>query len=61
MPKTVTITLDQAQLALQCVEAAIAASEDSHFSDMLEASFRLRRAELAQRLTTAINNAKKEN
>lgn len=61
MTKTITITLDQAQLALQCVEAAIAASEDSHFSDMLEASFRLRRAELAQRLNTAINNAKKDN
>lgn len=61
MPKTVTLTLDQAQLALQCVEASIAASEDSYFSDMLETSFRLRLAELAQRLTTAINNAKEDN
>ena len=61
MPKTVTITLDQAKFALQCVEAAIAASEDSNFSDMFETSFRLRLAELAQRLNTAINNAKKDN
>lgn len=61
MTKTITLTLAQAKIALQCVEAAIAASEDSHFSDMLETSFRLRRAELAQRLRTAINNAKKDN
>jgi hypothetical protein len=60
MTKTVTLTLEQARLALQCVEASIAASEDSYFSDMLEVSFTLRRAELAQRLNTAINNAMKE-
>jgi hypothetical protein len=61
MTKTVTLTLEQARLALQCVEASIAASEDSYFSDMLEVSFTLRRAELAQRLNTAINNAIKDN
>ena len=60
MTKTVTLTLEQARLALQCVEASIAASEDSYFSDILEIALYLNRAELAQRLNTAINSAMKE-
>ena len=52
MAKTLTITLEQAQTALQCVEQVDVASDVAVY---------LRRAELAQRLRTAINNANKEN
>jgi hypothetical protein len=68
MTKTVTLTLEQAEIALRCVEASIIINGDAvnhdeleiDFSDVHSLTFYLRRAELAQRLNTAINNAMKE-
>ena len=69
MTKTVTITLEQAETALRCVEASIVISQDAlnndeldfDFEDIKGLTFYLRRAELAQRLNAAINNAMKDN
>jgi|GEM_PF-2529078 len=68
MTKTVTLTLKQAEIALRCVEASIVISQDAlnndeldfDFEDINGLTFYLRRAELAERLNTAINNAMKE-
>jgi hypothetical protein len=68
MTKTVTLTLAQAETALECVEANIVISQDAldhdeldfDFEDIKRLTFYLRRAELAQRLNTAIANALKE-
>ena len=69
MTKTVTLTLAQAETALRCVEASIVISQDAlnndeldfDFEDINGLTFYLRRAELAERLLTAINNAMKDN
>lgn len=69
MTKTVTLTLEQAEIALQCVEANIVISQDAlnhdelefDFEDIKGLTFYLRRAELAERLLTAIANANKDN
>ena len=69
MTKTVTLTLEQAATALQCVEASIVISQDAldhdelefDFEDIKGLTFYLRRAELAERLKIAIANAKKDN
>jgi hypothetical protein len=69
MTKTVTLTLKQAETALRCVEASIVISQDAlnndeldfDFEDINGLTFYLRRAELAERLNTAINNAMKDN
>lgn len=57
--KTVTITLDQAQVALECVENDIALSEfgEVEFEDVGALQFYLKRAELLQRLKAAIRAA----
>ena len=68
MTKTVTLTLAQAETALRCVEASFVISGDAlsngeleiDFSDVNSLTFYLRRAELAQRLNTAIANANKD-
>ena len=69
MTKTVTLTLEQAEIALRCVEACIFLNEDAlkhdemeiDFSDVHSLTFYLRRAELAERLKIAIANANKDN
>jgi hypothetical protein len=69
MTKTVTLTLEQAEIALRCVEASIVISQDALNNDELEFDFEdikgltfyLRRAELAERLNAAIANANKDN
>jgi hypothetical protein len=57
--KTVTITLEQALVALECVENDIALSEfgEVEFEDVEALQFYLKRAELLQRLRTAIRSA----
>ena len=60
----ITITLEQAEIALQCVEYDIEYSKHGEmpdYDDIEALTFYLRRAELAQRLNTAIANAKKDN
>ena len=69
MTKTVTLTLEQAEIALRCVEASIFLNDDAlkhdemeiDFSDVHSLTFYLRRAELAERLKIAIFNANKDN
>ena len=69
MTKTVTLTLEQAETALECVEANIVISQDAldhdeldfDFEDIKGLTFYLRRAELAERLKIAIANANKDN
>jgi hypothetical protein len=69
MTKTVTLTLEQAETALHCVEASIVISQDAlnhdelefDFEDIKGLTFYLRRAELAERLNIAIANASKDN
>jgi hypothetical protein len=58
--KTVTITLEQALVALECVENDIALSEfgEVEFEDVEALQFYLKRAELLQRLKAAISAAK---
>ena len=63
MTKTVTLTLEQAATALECVCNDIEYSKNSEmpdYDDIEALTFYLRRAELAQRLNTAIANALKE-
>jgi hypothetical protein len=63
MTKTVTLTLEQAETALRCVEYDIEMSKHGEmpdYDDIEALTFYLRRAELAQRLNTAIANALKE-
>ena len=58
MTKTVTLTLEQAGTALQCVEYDIEMSKNSEmpdYNDIEALTFYLRRLELRQRLTSAIN------
>jgi hypothetical protein len=56
MTKTVTITLEQAETAIECIDGDIMMSErDQHdYTSIEEMTFHLRRAELRQRLMTAI-------
>ena len=69
MTKTVTLTLAQAETALECVGANIVISQDAldhdeldfDFEDIKGLTFYLRRAELAERLKIAIANANKDN
>lgn len=69
MTKTVTLTLEQAETALHCVEASIVISQDAldhdelefDFEDIKSLTFYLRRAELAERLKIAIATASKDN
>ena len=69
MTKTVTLTLEQAEIALRCVEASIVISQDAlnhdelefDFEDIKGLTFYLRRAELAERLNIANANANKDN
>ena len=69
MTKTVTLTLEQARTALDCVYASVRVSRDAikrgnfevDIEDVAQLTFYLRRAELAERLLTAINNAMKDN
>lgn len=58
--KTVTITLEQALVALECVENDISLSEfgELEFEDVEALQFYLKRAELLQRLKAAISAAK---
>jgi hypothetical protein len=64
MTKTVTLTLEQAEIALRCVEEMVAVTQNAtlggEVSNTAEIALYLNRAELAQRLNTAINNAMKE-
>lgn len=57
--KTVTITLDQALVALECVENDIALSKfgEVEFENVEALQFYLKRAELLQRLKIAIRSA----
>lgn len=64
MTKTVTITLEQAATALECVCNDIEYSKHGEmpdYDDIKGLTFYLRRAELAERLKIAIANAKKDN
>lgn len=57
MTKTVTITLEQAEVALQCIDRDIESdysNGDPNYCDTIEMMFCLRRAELRLRLTMAI-------
>ena len=58
--KTVTLTIEQALIALECAVKDVTASEFSEpeFLDVGLMRFYLQRAELIQRLKTAINAAK---
>jgi hypothetical protein len=61
---TITLTLEQAATALECVCNDIEYSKHGEipdYDDIEALTFYLRRAELAQRLNTAINNAIKDN
>jgi hypothetical protein len=64
MTKTVTLTLEQAEIALQCIKEMVAVTQNAtlggEVSNTAEIALYLSRAELAQRLNTAINNAMKE-
>jgi hypothetical protein len=57
--KTVTLTIEQALIALECAVKDVTASEFSEpeFLDVGLMRFYLQRAELIQRLKTAINAA----
>jgi hypothetical protein len=58
MTKTVTITLEQAEAALECIDRDIESSysnRDPNYHDIGEMMFYLRRAELRLRLASAIN------
>ena len=60
---TITITLEQAETALDCIDRDMDYSthDQPDYHDLSEMLHNLRRIELRQRLTTAINNAKKDN
>ena len=60
---TITITLEQAQTALDCIDRDMDYSTHAlpDYHDLSEMLHNLRRLELRQRLNTAINNAKKDN
>jgi hypothetical protein len=58
---TILITLEQAEAALECIDRDIESSysnRDPNYHDTGEMMFYLRRAELRQRLTSAINAMK---
>lgn len=57
---TITITLEQAQTALDCIDRDMDYSrqDQPNYRSVIEMLHNLRRAELVQRLNTAINNAK---
>ena len=57
---TITITLDQAYTAIDCIDRDIDYSTHNHtdYQDIGEMMYNLRRVELRQRLTTAINAIK---
>ncbi len=59
MAKTVTLTFEQALVALECATNDVTASEFSQpeFLDVATMRFYLARAELIQRLKNAINAA----
>jgi len=59
----ITITLEQAQTVLDCIDRDMDYSthDQPDYYDLNEMLHNLRRLELRQRLTTAINNAKKDN
>jgi hypothetical protein len=59
MSKTVTLTIEQALVALECAARDVTASEFSQpeYTDVHEMRFNLQRAELIQRLKNAINAA----
>lgn len=60
---TITISLEQAQTALDCIDRDMDYSthDQPDYHDLSEMLHNLRRLELRQRLNTAINNAKKDN
>ena len=57
MTKTVTITLEQAEIALDCIDRDMGYSTHDlpDYYDLNEMLHNLRRLELRQRLTSAIN------
>ena len=57
----ITIRLEQAEVALQCIQRDIEGETYPDLCNVNELLFCLLRAELRERLTTAINNAKKDN
>ena len=57
MTKTVTLTLEQAEIALDCIDRNMDYSTHNQpdYYDLSEMLHNLRRIELRQRLTSAIN------
>jgi hypothetical protein len=60
--KTISITIEQAKIALECVEESISMSEFSvpEWESIETLRFYLNRAETKQRLETAISNIEGE-